>query len=306
MSLEPFSGASRRDEAREKAKAIREQHRRQQRKSRLILAAIIAVVAIVVVGGGGWFLLNGQRPSVPGPMNMRSDGIVIGQEFEAVRTPPIPADGEPIPTVVDEESDAIRIVLYTDYFCPICGTFEKTNGEQLVSWLDSGFVTVEVHPVPLLDRVSQGTRYATRAANAAACVANADPDHFYDFHRRLFAQQPDEGSAGLSDDELIAIAKDAKVEAITSVSACITEQRFRPWVNAAKERALTGPVPDSELASVSGTPTVLVNGQQYTGAADDAKAFRQFVVKAAGTTFNENSTPTPTPTPPAPSATSAG
>jgi len=297
MSLDPTSGASRRDEAREKAKQIREQHRKQQRKTRLIVIASVVALVLVVGTGGTFYLLNSRTPTGPGPVNMRSDGIVIGSGSEAVRTSATPAGQEPIATPVDEESDVISIQMYVDYLCPICKTFEETNGDQIATWLDSGVATVEIHPIPLLDRFSQGTKYSTRAVNAAACVANSSPDQFYAFHQRLFVLQPEEGTPGLSDEELVAAAKDSKVSSLGSITTCITEQRFRPWVNQAKERALTGPIPNSDVVSVSGTPTIIVNGQQYTGAADDAQAFRQFVVKAAGTSFNESSTPTPTPTP---------
>ena len=300
MSVESENGASRRDEAREKAKAIREQRRKQQRKARIIIASVIVAVIVGVAAGGYFFVLQGQRPTGPGPLNMRSDGIVIGGDFVAERTPATQVGQKPLATAIDDESDVIRIQMYVDYFCPVCNTFEQTNGEQIVKWLDTGVATVEIHPIPLLDRVSQGTKYSSRATNAAACVANYAPDQYYAFHTELFAQQPEESTVGLTDEQLIQVAKDAKVTAVSSVTTCITDQRVRTWVAESKERALTGPIADSDIAAISGTPTILVNGQQYTGAADDAQAFRQFVLQAAGTSFNESSTPTPTPTPEVP------
>jgi hypothetical protein len=42
---------------------------------------------------------------------------------------------------------------------------------------------------------------------------------------------------------------------------------------------------------------VIVNGNEYEGAPNDSVAFSAFMVRAAGTSFNENSTSTPTPTP---------
>ena len=66
----------------------------------------------------------------------------------------------------------------------------------------------------------------------------------------------------------------------------------------ATERALTGPIPNSELESVTGTPTVLVNGKQYVGSLEDTAEFQAFVLQAAGESYSEsNGTPTPTPTP---------
>jgi protein-disulfide isomerase len=289
--------ASRRNEAREKARAIREAHKKQDKRTRTIVQATIGLFAVAVIGIVAIVLLSGTRSDGPGPRNMQSDGIEISKDFVALTTPAIPSGAKPIATVHELGSDVISIRIYTDYLCALCGEFEKVNGSQLVDWLASGTATVEVHPVALLDPVSQGSKYSTRAANAAACVANFAPDQFYAFHQQLFAAQPEENSPGLTDDQLIAIAITAKVDAIGPVKSCIADETFRSWVADARDRALTGPLPDADIESITGTPTIIVNGLKYPGAINDAEAFAAFVVKAAGATFNENSTATPTPEP---------
>ena len=65
----------------------------------------------------------------------------------------------------------------------------------------------------------------------------------------------------------------------------------------ATARALNGPIANSNVEKVTGTPTVIVNGLKYEGPVNDLASFQAFVVQAAGTTFNETSTATPTPTP---------
>jgi protein-disulfide isomerase len=288
---------SRRDEAREKARAIREAHKKQDKRTRGIVQATVALFSVAVLGIVAIVVLSSMRTDGPGPLNMRSDGIEITKGFVATTTPAIQPGADPVPTVHDPESDVISIRVYTDYFCTLCGQFEKVNGSQLDDLLNSGAATVEVHPIAILDRVSQGTKYSTRAANAAACVANFAPDQFYDFHHLLFAKQPEENSPGLTDEELVGLALTAKAASFASVKDCITEQTFRSWVTDSRDRALTGPLPDADIESITGTPTIIVNGFKYPGAINDAKAFASFVVKAAGATFTENSTATPTPTP---------
>jgi len=291
---------SRRDEAREKAKSIREQHRKQETKKRLAVQGAILIFAIAIVGIVTLFIVNSIRPAGPGPLNMRSDGILIGEGFAAKTTPATKAGQEPVANVPEEGSDVIAIDMYVDYFCPICGAFEEANGEQIATWVESGAATVEIHPLAILDRVSQGTKYSTRSANAAACVANFSPDQYYTFHTALFANRPDENTPGLTDDQLIKLATESKVTNVAKIDTCITDQTFKTWVADAKDRALTGPIPNSDVDAVSGTPTIIVNGVKYTGAANDAAAFSKFVRQAAGATFNENSTSTPTPTAEAP------
>jgi len=293
-------GNQRRDDAREKAKSIREQHRKQERKTRLIIQSTVILFAIAIVGIVAIILVNSIRPLGPGPLNMRSDGILIGQGFVATQTAATRAGQDPLPTAREEGSDVIAIDMYVDYFCKICGAFDEANGDQIATWVESGAATVEIHPLAILDRVSQGSKYSTRSANAAACVANYSPDAYFAFHTALLDNRPEENTPGLTDAQLIDLATKAKVTRVASISDCITSQKFKAWVAEAKDRALTGPIPNSDVKAVGGTPTIIVNGVKYTGAANDASAFSKFVVQAAGTTFNQASTPSPSPSAPLP------
>ena len=286
-----------RDEAREKAKTIREQHRKQEKKTRLIIQGTVLLFSVAIVGIVAIILVNGIRPDGPGPLNMRSDGIVIGEGFAAEQTAATRAGADPLPTARDADSNVITIDLYVDYFCKICGAFEEANGEQIATLVESGAATLEIHPLAVLDRVSQGTKYSTRSANAAACVANFSPDAYYAFHTALFDNQPEENTPGLTDKQLADLATKAKATRMASITDCITEQRFKTWVAEAKDRALTGPIPNADVDAVETPPTIIVNGVRYTGAANDADAFAKFVLQAAGTTFNEDAAPSPSPSP---------
>ncbi|NQX29365.1 thioredoxin domain-containing protein [Microbacteriaceae bacterium VKM Ac-2854] len=280
-------------EAREKW--AQERRRRVRRRWFTQGAVVVVMLAVVALVAGN--MISQARAASIGPANMASDGIVLtgdGSTITASTTAAVPAGGSP--TATDEStvraSGVVTIDLYVDYFCPHCGTFESTNMTQLKEWVTAGYATLEIHPVAILDSASLGTSYSSRAANAAACVANDDPDHFLAVHEALFAQQPQENTAGLDDDALRALVSGAGVTD-DSVFACITGGEFRTWVSDATERATSGPLASTDIA-LSSTPTVLVNGQQYTGANDDADAFLQFI---SATLEAEESTPTPTPTP---------
>lgn len=257
-----------------------------------VVVAVLAVVAIVAVS-----MITQARAASIGPVNMASDGIVLtgdGSAITASTTAAIPAGGSP--TATDETTvragGVVTVDLYVDYFCPHCGTFESTNMAQLKEWVTAGYITLEIHPVAILDSASLGTAYSSRAANAAACVASYDPESFLAVHEALFAQQPSENTSGLDNDALRALVSGAGVTD-ENVMACITSGEFRTWVSDATSRATAGPLAGSDIA-LSSTPTVLVNGQQYTGANDDADAFVQFI---SSTLESEESTATPTPTP---------
>jgi len=287
----------RREAAREKSKVLRDQQRKKEKRGKVVLQGSVIIAALAILAVVTLVIMNSVKPASPGPRNMLSDGILIGEGFTATPTAALEAGDDPVPNVRDESSDVIRIQMYVDYFCPICGSFEEANGDQLSTWIETGAADVEIFPMAILDRASQGTKYATRAANAAACVADSSPDQYYAYNTVLFENQPEEGTEGLTDAELISLTKEAGVTNAGTIATCITDQKFKNWVADARSRAQNEPVPNSDVESVVGTPTVIVNGVKYTGALNDAKAFSAFVVQAANTEFNENPTPTPTPTP---------
>ena len=291
-----LSKNQRREAAREKAKSLRESQRRKESARKIFLQGGLIVAAIAVVVVVVMVIVGSQRPASPGPLNMLSDGIKIQQGMVAVPTAALQAEAEPVPNAVDESADVIDIQIYVDYLCPFCNIFEETNNAQLETWLASGAATVEIHPISILNSNSMGTQYSTRAANAAACVANYAPDSFWAVNKALFANQPEERTTGLSNDELVSIVTEAGATPADEIESCITDETFKTWVGDATLRALDGPIPNSE-ALVKGTPTVVVDGLKYEGAVDDADAFATFVVQAAGATFSEQSTATPTPAP---------
>ncbi|PZF63624.1 hypothetical protein DEJ33_13480 [Curtobacterium sp. MCPF17_047] len=280
------SKKARRNAARERAREARqkEQARRRRNKTFLIsgiIVASLAVVAIVVL-----VVANSIQPVGPGPKNMASDGIVLtGQDGKIVpvETKGIPEGGKP--TATKQDDSVANITVYEDYMCPICNQFETGNMSQIKQWVQDGTATLEVRPFNLLDRASLGSKYSTRSAAAAACVANYDPDAFLDVNSAFYENQPSENTRGLTNDKLADIAEKAGATN-AEVQSCITDQRFAGWVADATNRALTEPLPNSDLPKLTGTPTVLVNGKQYNGtgtnAWSDAQAFASFVEQNGG------------------------
>ena len=293
----PHGRSQVREAARERARELRELHKKQDRNRRRIVTMSVVGGVLVVVVVVALVLVNFAQPGGRGPLNMLSDGIKIGTGYKAVLTPGIPVNSKPVPSATNSP-DVIDIKLYVDYLCPNCGTFEKKNGDQLRAWLKTGAATVEIHPIAVLTTKSAGTQYSLRAANAAACVAEFSPDHFFDFNDTLFIDQPKEGSAGLTDEQIEARATRVGVTEMTQVTKCMADHRFRGWVQAATTRALNGPIPGADVKNIAGTPTIIVDGTQFKyTTAFDPNEFAQFVLQVAGDAFTKNPSPTPTPSP---------
>jgi protein-disulfide isomerase len=286
------SKKARRDQAREHAREMREIERKRRRRNRLlvqggVVLALIAIAAIVVLVVSS----IQPKPAGPsaGPKNMLSDGILLtadattSGDIVAVPTAAIPSKGKPTPTDVSKHADTVNIVTYIDYFCPVCQAFEQANQQQIGTWVSQGLATLEIHPISFLDRSSLGTRYATRAANAAACVANYQPDVYFQVNTAFYANQPAENTVGLSNDEIISLLTQAGATD-SHIAKCVKDETFSKWVAAATTR-VNDPLPNSNVAGVTGTPTVLVNGIQYTGQVNDTAGFSDFVTSIANGTY---------------------
>jgi protein-disulfide isomerase len=303
----------RREAARQRASELRARQKRKERRGKWLLQGGILLGIVAIVAVVAFAIVSTVRPAAPGPRNMLSDGIVLTSTTTAVETPALAAGEEPEPAAAQE--GALQVQVYLDYLCPFCGQFEQTNAEQIAALLDSGSaaategetatpapsespasgaITYEIHPIAILDSQSLGTSYSTRAANAAACVADSSPSSFWAFNEALFANQPEERTVGLTDAELTDLALGVSPADPDAVETCIAEGTFEDWVGDATARARNGGVPGTDIP-VSGTPTIVVNGAQFTGALDDPAAFASFLSQQAGQPPAQTPTPTPTP-----------
>jgi protein-disulfide isomerase len=281
--------------AREQARIQREEALARAKRRKWYVQGSIVAVVLAGLAVAGFVVVNAAQPAGPGPKNMLSDGIVLSSTTKVVPTAALAAGKKPVAAKQDLTDGKAHITTYIDYQCPYCAQFEATNATQIGKWLDSGMATLAIHPIAMLDSSSGGTKYSSRAANAAACVANDKPGAFFAMNTALFAQQPKEGASGLPNSKIISILKDAGASG-SAIEKCVNDQTFSAWVSASTNRALTQKLPNSTEKSVSGTPTVIVNGVKYPGSVTDANAFSSFVTGLV-TSQSSGSTSTPTPTP---------
>ena len=262
-----------REAARAKAKALREQQKKGDKRKRLFIQLGITASVLVAVGAVGLTIFGASTQSTAIPTNATfNDGVKIGTDlkvFTPTFKPSTPAGEEPI-----------EIIVYVDYQCPICAIFELPNSDQIKDWVATGAATLQMHTLSFLDGRGSPNAFSSRAANAAMCVAEHSPDNFYSYNTRLFQSQPTEGAPGPENAELISFAEEVGATNMEQVSSCINEKSFGNWIKEATERALTEPIPGTDI-QVSGTPTILVNGQQYTWNTGEelasAARFAQFV-----------------------------
>lgn len=218
----------------EKAAKMRAEAARKQAQRRTMIATgvVLALIAVVI----GVFVVvqsarrNNTASSAAIPANLAADNSVVVGTADA----------------------KVTMIAYEDFQCPVCRAFEQVNGTQIAGWISDGTLKVEYRPIAFLDR-SSTTRYSTRALDAAAAVVNSTPSAFAKFHQLLYANQPAEGSAGLTDAKLAALAGQAGASQ-QAVSTALKNKTYEGWAAKATEA--------SSKAGVTGTPTVKINGKQ--------------------------------------------
>ncbi|HWM33506.1 MAG TPA: thioredoxin domain-containing protein [Pseudolysinimonas sp.] len=266
MPQERLTKNQRREAAREAARQQREKQKRRERLMRWLIPTVATVGVLAVAAAVVWaFVINAPAPqSVAGPRNMISDGILfegVDGKVTPVETGGISPTGEPQPTETEDDGLA-HIVTYVDFSCPACKGFEETYSSLIQEVVASGQATLEVHPIAILDRAYAGSRYSSRSNNVGACVADLAPDSFLDVMAAMYAQQPAEGTTGLSNKEIIDVVHGAGLED-DAVDECIEGETFGPWVTAATTRASSDPDLIPAGAQGLSTPTIVVNGELW-------------------------------------------
>jgi protein-disulfide isomerase len=194
------------------------------------IATVVAGIMLVVAAGTGIAVQASRQQLPPGPTPQAvstSDGVVLGKAGAKV-----------------------TIELYEDMQCPVCQQFEANAGSVVANAVANGNAVVHYHVISFLNHAS-ANQYSSRAANAAYCAADAG--QFKAYHDYLYQNQPAEGSAGPSDDDLVAAG--AKVGITSSAfGSCVTSGKYNSFVNAITDQA--------NKDGVNGTPTILVNGTE--------------------------------------------
>jgi len=224
----------------------------------LLVGLMIAFAATI---GTMFAATNGAWPSADSTTAPVPTGIVGAADFDS--------------GFLTFGTGPVTVDVYFDPMCPFCQQFEEANGASLALAATNDTITLRLHSLTFLDRVSADTNYSTRASSALTCQATLNPDSTLDYVAALFANQPAENTTGLSDDELVALATGGE-----SIAGCVADGDYGAWSQANTEQALAGPIAGSELPSISGTPTVLVDGAEYMGSLTDPVEFAQFVSAA--------------------------
>ncbi|MEU6561414.1 DsbA family protein [Nocardia nova] len=214
----------------------------QPRNRLTVIVPIALVVALAIATGIGLVAREAFAKEVPGTAMAAAGASSAKNVLDdgAVRI------GDPKAKVT------VRVVM--DLQCPACKMFEAANGSVLEAAVRDHTAAVEYSVITFLDRASS-TQYSSRAGNASFCVANSGTEHYQAWLATMFAKQPEEGGDGLTDDELIQIAKSAGYTD-DAVAQCIIDRSYDNYLRTKTKAVLAG--------GVNSTPTVTIDGQKVT------------------------------------------
>ncbi|MEO9137816.1 MAG: MauE/DoxX family redox-associated membrane protein [Jatrophihabitans sp.] len=276
----PSAKRLRSDQGRRKYNALLESRKRAARsRDRYISGSLAGVIVLVSIIGIG---VQSGRAKIAGSLVAKNVSVTNG--------------------VVFGKKAAATVDVYEDFQCPNCREYEDRVGATMEAAVRANKAQVRYHAIAFLDSGSNGNRYSSRAANAAYCAAEISVDAFYRLHKVLYGKiggkqvQPDEGTNGRTNDDLLSYAKAAQITGsdLTNFTGCVESEKHKALVEAITER--------SSKDGVSGTPTVLVNGKPI-GLTE--KDFTAAVTKALkkGPKPDPSTTPAASVTPSAPATT---
>jgi protein-disulfide isomerase len=210
------------------SRVVREMRARERRRRRTLWTSAVAAIVLLIAGVAGVVAWQASRPgNTAAPAAATEDGTGF-----AVGTGPV------------------TVEVYFDFLCPSCRRFEEAAAPTLDRYLAEKKITLVYRPIAILDQAST-TRYSTRAGAAGACAA--ERGKLRDFVTAMMARQPAEGTAGLSDDEIVEIGAGAGLTD-AGFGECVRGDAYHDW--------LTGNTEAAAGRGIQSTPTVLVNGER--------------------------------------------
>ncbi|MFD9594591.1 DsbA family protein [Kitasatospora sp. NPDC059973] len=240
-----------------------------KRRQRIVVG--VSIVAVLALAGGTALAINAAGGDDSSSASAAADPTAL--------VVPANTSGPDGTVIVYGKPDAAHTLqVFEDFRCPVCKSFEATNGDTVRKLADDGTVRVEYHLAAFLDKNlgGKGSRTALAAVGAAL---NEGVDKFKQFHDVLYANQPDEREDGFGDvNHLLDLAGQVPGLKTDAFVKAVTDRTYAPWAKKVAEAF--------NDSGVTGTPTVKLDGKPITlfsgNRATTPEQFTAQVKQAAG------------------------
>ncbi|CAH8244996.1 DsbA family protein [Paenibacillus melissococcoides] len=196
---------------------------------------------------------------------LNQQGEKMKQE-EMANQPPVEFNIEGQPTLGNADA-AVSIVEFGDYKCPACKIWNETIFPQLkADYIDTGKVKFTFLNKLVIAR-------SDLAAEAAEEVYRQQPEAFWSFHHELYRAQQDEGKDWATAPFLVDFAQRTVPDLDTAqLEKALQDRTMRDEVTKDEQQAAQ--------ARVNSTPTLFVNGVEFTGHIQDYEGLKAMIDKA--------------------------
>jgi protein-disulfide isomerase len=159
------------------------------------------------------------------------------------------ADATVTPAIGPDDAP-VTLEYYSDFQCPFCRRVaEEVLPVIVAEYVDSGQAQLRWRDFPGLGAESVQAALAARAAH--------EQGRFWEYHDLLYAIQGQRGSGTYTPDRLLALARELDLDAET----------FQENLASARgAEAIESDFAEGQRLGVTGTPTLIINGQAIVGA----------------------------------------
>ena len=192
-------------------------------KSRFILTGAIIAVSLV----GGIIAVKKHRPAIAGQQAPSPAQLELKMRGEA--------------------SAPVEIQEFSDFQCPACRNSQPALDQLLKEY--QGKIKLIFYHFPL-----QGHKWAGLAHQAAECANEAGK--FWQYHDRLYAEQPAWSIALNASEIFLSYARDLNLD-LDKFAACLSDPKATQRILADRSKG--------QYIQVSSTPTILINGERLVG-----------------------------------------
>jgi hypothetical protein len=183
------------------------------------------------------------------------------------------SDGVP---VRGPEKAPVEVVVFSDFQCPYCATFNEITERYRKANPDRIRVVHRNLPSPV-------HAWSGPAARAGVCIQQQNPPAFWKFHDLMFSRQKE-----ITTESLPSLISNF----LASTSEARRESYDRCMESSVPQQRLDQDLAEARSLNLDTTPAIFINGRRYTSFRDDA-AFALAINLATPSVAAEEASPSP-------------
>lgn len=210
-------------------------------------------------------LAAGSALALSGCLGRNSGGTSNTNVRGAVADASVPSTSSSYTYATMGAGDGPTVTYYGNWKCPYCAEFSTGLLSDIVTdYVETGDINLEFRALVYVGGDPFLGPDAPRAARAGLAVWNVDPETYWKYHEYVFANQPPEGETWATTEKLVSFAEEAGVTGIEQVRGKLDGQTYESALRKTSQAAVD--------ADVSGTPTLVIDGEAVNPLSDEARA----------------------------------